>query len=92
MQPDLSDVTLVFGDDKLLFFMASLWCHRFVANINFKGTLDSFFFEARRSLAFGLATPEVMFAVIVEQTNTAPSCRPGESQQDGQAEGDLRAP
>ena len=36
---------------------------RFVANINFKGTLDSFFFEAQRSPAFGLATPEAMFAV-----------------------------
>ena len=92
MQTDLSDVTLVFGDDKPLFFMASLWCHRFVANINFKGTLDSFFFEARRSLAFGLATPEVMFAVTVEQTNTALLYCPGESQQDGQAEGDLRPP
>ena len=39
---------------------------RFVANINFKGSLDSFFFEARRSLSFGLATPEQMFAVRSE--------------------------
>ena len=42
---------------------------RFVANINFKGTLDSFFFEARRSLSFGLPSPETMFAVSLNRSD-----------------------
>ena len=51
---------------------------RFVANINFKGTLDSFFFEARRSLSFGLAAPEAMFAVSARgvQGTGAPAGQP----------------
>ena len=42
---------------------------RFVANINFKGTLDSFFFESRRSLSFGLPSPETMFAVSLNRSD-----------------------
>ena len=41
---------------------------KFVANINFKGTSDCFFFEPR-SCPFGLPTPELMFAISLNRTD-----------------------
>ena len=41
---------------------------KFVANINFKGTSDCFFFEPK-NCPFGLPTPELMFAISLNRTD-----------------------
>ena len=41
---------------------------KLVANINFRGSADSLFFESKVS-AFSLATPEEMFAVSLNRTD-----------------------